>query len=805
MPRILLAAALVAVPLAHAQTARTDTAPARAAEVLPASADTRLPESFQADAATDDERARRLSAFYARHAELLRLDADNDDARFAVQLDALVADVRAASLRSGALSDLRFRELYSSVMTEYERFYGEPVIDRGDVYAVRAAGIDAIERGFDSGAPLLEHVTLPDLQTFTTEIPMDVNPEVERYVQFLLNRPSHVQRLRSRADTYFPMVERIMAEEGVPDELKYLAMVESALNPTARSHAAAVGMWQFISATGRAYGLRAEREVDDRMDPEVATRAAARHLRDLYDRFGDWQLALAGYNCNPAVIARGVRRFEEQTGQRATFWDIDHVIPRETRAYVPMFIATALILSNPDAYGFEAHEPGPSFVFDRIPVAGGTRLSTVAGMIGVQEEVLRALNPSLRQGRVPDVRVPHQLRIPVGSYAEFAADLDGLAPPEANTDRWAAETVSFGTRAVRPLAPQDHDDALVALAARRETRRANQPRRVVRDAPVERYAAAVPPAAAAAESRMARAEQVTRAEQVARAERVRQPAPAPLAAPVAEAVAPVAEAVADAAGRRRAAGAGRGRRRAGGAGADRRGRVGHRRRRHVRPAVRRRGPRRRGPGRPRRGVARVAPRRTGRDAGLAGGPVRYDGRRDARDEPGRPVRLGRPDAPCRRRPGSHRGARLRARCGGRPERPGADGRGAGDPHPHRQRHRRADRDAPGPARGVPAQDRPRLRDDAGRAPRPQPGRRDGPRRRPAADRRLGPVGARRRLADAALDAPRPPGRAPHRAGSPVRRLGERPPRVERPPLRRAPRRPAAPAPRSGLAWLMSKG
>ena len=509
MPRRFFAAALlVATPalVASAQTARTDTAPVRPAEALEASADARLPVSAPADSISDAELARRLAAFYQRQVDLLQAEADGDVARYTVLLDELVADVQAAALRPGALTEPRFRELFGTVTAEYERYYDRTLVDRGDVYAIRAAGVSAVERGFDEGVPLLEHVTLPDVDTFAATIPMDVNPKVERYIQFLLNRPSHVQRLRSRADTYFPMVERILAEEGVPDEMKYLAMVESALNPTARSHAAAVGMWQFIPATGRAYGLRAEREIDDRMDPEEATRAAARHLRDLYGRFGSWHLALAGYNCNPAVIARGVRRFEEQTGRTATFWDIDHVIPSETRAYVPMFIATALILSNPDAYGFPAHEPGPSYVFDRIPVAGGTRLSDVARLVGSNAETLQALNPSLRQGRVPDVRVPHMLRIPAGSYAEHAAALDRLAPPEAQGERFAAGTVTYGTRAVRPLAPQEHGEAVAALVSRRELRRSLQPQtRVHRDAPVTQYAAAAPGEAARAERQYAAA------------------------------------------------------------------------------------------------------------------------------------------------------------------------------------------------------------------------------------------------------------------------------------------------------------
>ncbi|WP_412060857.1 LysM peptidoglycan-binding domain-containing protein [Rubrivirga sp. IMCC45206] len=533
MPRLLLAAALLVSPaLAGAQTAQTDTAPVRPTEVLAASADARLPASFSADQASDAERARRIAAFYQRQAALLQAEANGDTDQVAILLDDLVADVQAAALRPGALSDPRFRELFSTVVTEYERYYDRPLVDRGGVYAIRAAGMRAIERGIDEGTPLLEHVTLPDAATFVATIPMDVNPKVERYLQFLLNRPSHVQRLRSRADTYFPMVERVLAEEGVPDEMKYLAMVESALNPVARSHMAAAGMWQFISATGRAYGLRAERDIDDRLDPEASTRAAARHLRDLYDRFGSWHLALAGYNCNPAVIARGVRRFEERTGQTATFWDIDHVIPSETRAYVPMFIATALILSNPDAYGFEAHEPGPAYVFDRVPVSGGTRLSDVARILDTDVEVLSALNPSIRRGRVPDIRGPHMLRVPAGTYAEHADALDRLAPPEANGAQFAAGTVSFGPRAVRPLAPQEHGEAVANLVARRDLRRQLQPRRADRSAPVQTFAAATPRDVASTEARYAIARQAEAARDAAQPEVVLTASATPRPTPV---------------------------------------------------------------------------------------------------------------------------------------------------------------------------------------------------------------------------------------------------------------------------------
>ena len=496
---LLVAVALFATPVL-AQSVATDAALAPRPAAFAAGADATGAVSTDAPL-TDEQVARRVARLYQRQATLLQADADGDEALYTTLLDDLLTDLHVLAQRPGILNDDRFREVYSSALTEYERFYERPALDRGDIYAFRAAAMEAVEPSFATGTPLLEHVDLPTARTFPTTIPMDVNAKVEKYITFLLQRPSHVNRLRQRSDTYLPMIERILAEEGVPDELKYLAMVESALVPAARSHAGAAGMWQFIRATGRAYGLKAESERDDRLDPELATRAAARHLRDLYDRFGDWQLALAGYNCNPAVIARAKRRFEEANDRPATFWDIDHAIPRETRAYVPMFIATALVVSNPDAYGVPPHEPGPRYVFDRVPVAGGTRLSDVARLIDVEESVLRALNPSLRQGRVPTVRVPHMLRVPVGAYADHQAALDRLAPPEANPVQFAAETVLYGTTSLRPLEPLADSPALLAAA---ETAGRTRPTSRAAARPAARLLARSAPTAPAAESAPAR-------------------------------------------------------------------------------------------------------------------------------------------------------------------------------------------------------------------------------------------------------------------------------------------------------------
>lgn len=466
MPRALTAAlvSLFVVVTVQAQSVPTDAAlESRPAETLTSQADSPALDAVVADSLTNEQLARRIARLYVRQAELLETEAEGNRQQYESQLEDLVRDVQLLSQQPGVSQNARFREVYSSVLTEYEQYYDEPALDRGEIYPFLTR---AFEEMYAVNGPLIEHVALPDVPAgnYETVIPMPVNTLVERSLAFLRRSPSHVTTLQTRADTYFPMVEAILAEEGVPDEMKYLAMIESALNPRAHSHAGAGGMWQFIPATGRAYGLRVTREVDDRLDPEKATRAAARHLRDLYERFGDWHLAMAGYNCNPAVIDRAVRRTSQRLGRPATFWDIYDQIPRETRGYVPMFIATALVVSNPTAYDLPIGETGSRYVFDTIPVEGGTTLSSIAAQMDLDVEVLRALNPSIRRSRVPEQRDPWMLRIPAGYYSQHSEALDRFAPASAQSStRFAASTVNYGIRANHIIAP----DSGVQLAQAR--------------------------------------------------------------------------------------------------------------------------------------------------------------------------------------------------------------------------------------------------------------------------------------------------------------------------------------------------
>jgi membrane-bound lytic murein transglycosylase D len=378
----------------------------------------RLP---QGDSISDGELARRIARLYTRQAEILNAGAEGDAERLETLLEGTMRDLRQLSLRPGVTSETRFREVYRSILSEYERHHGpqpELAIEQGDIYELREAMFAALDHLHD---PLLEDVNLPSSAMAT--FPMTLNRAVENQIRFYLRNNRHVATVRQRAETYFPMIEQVLAEEGVPDELKYLAVIESALNPVARSWAGAAGMWQFMPATGRAMGLRVTRELDDRLDPELATRAAARHLLELYEMFGDWQLAIAGYNCNPAVIRRAVARAEQRLGRKATFWDIWEVIPRETRGYIPSFIAVSLLFSNEQAFNLPTQRHGPRYEFDAVPVRGGTSLAELARRAGTDVRTLQALNPSLRQASVPQWADGFEIRIPGGHYTRYRHEL----------------------------------------------------------------------------------------------------------------------------------------------------------------------------------------------------------------------------------------------------------------------------------------------------------------------------------------------------------------------------------------------
>ncbi len=250
-------------------------------------------------------------------------------------------------------------------------------------------------------------------------IPLIINDAVAKNLRYFQEGiPDRFQSYLDRFHHYQEVVEPIFREFGLPTELMYLSLVESGFNPRAYSRARASGPWQFMKATGRMYKLDVDWYVDERRDPIKSTVAAAHHLRDLYDRFGSWPLALAAYNAGSGKVSRAIRK----TGSR-DFWKIRQTwyIKRETKDYVPRFIAATLIATNPTAYGFLPPE-GARHEFEEVLIAKRVQLSAITQHTGISLEELKRLNPELRRNIVPQSKDPgYYLKVPVGMSSLVAA------------------------------------------------------------------------------------------------------------------------------------------------------------------------------------------------------------------------------------------------------------------------------------------------------------------------------------------------------------------------------------------------
>lgn len=224
------------------------------------------------------------------------------------------------------------------------------------------------------------------------------------------------------------MIQRILAEEGVPQELIFLAQAESGFQARAVSYKAACGMWQFVAFRGKEYGLEQTPHMDLRLDPEKATRAAARHLRDLYMQFGDWALAIAAYNCGPGCVSRAV----ERTGY-ADYWELRrrNAIPKETTNYVPIISALTIVTKNAEDYGIDLSDPDPELQYDTITLDSPTNLELIADAADLPVSSIRELNPALLRTIAP---AGYDLRLPVRRGNEIAAAIEMV--PTAQRMAW---------------------------------------------------------------------------------------------------------------------------------------------------------------------------------------------------------------------------------------------------------------------------------------------------------------------------------------------------------------------------------
>ena len=312
------------------------------------------------------------------------------------------------------------------------------------------ASEDPLYNNESAGDPGTDPVNDPD-EEITYDVPIVLNESVEDYVEYFQTEIRDKFKLwLERSGRYIPIMREIFKEHGLPEDLVFVALIESGFNPYAYSRARAVGPWQFIKGTGRLYGLRIDNWIDERRDPIKSTRAAARYLRDLYDRFGSWPLAMAGYNAGEGKIGRALIKAKADD-----FWDLrsTRYIRRETKGYVPKFMAATIIAKNPERYGFtlDYHEP---LRYDTVSVPGSADLRVMAQAAGVPYEEIKTLNPELRTELTPPYMEHYFVRLPVGTQQTFT-DAYSQIPEERKiigtrysirrNDTLAAISKRFGT------------------------------------------------------------------------------------------------------------------------------------------------------------------------------------------------------------------------------------------------------------------------------------------------------------------------------------------------------------------------
>jgi len=216
-------------------------------------------------------------------------------------------------------------------------------------------------------------------------------------------------------DYYFPMIEDIFDSYGIPGELKYMAVIESALNPNAVSRVGATGLWQFMYSTGRSYGLTVNSVVDERRDPVKATHAAARYMKDLYGIYKDWMLVIAAYNCGPGNVNKAIRR----SGNKRDYWEIYYRLPRETRGYIPGYVAATYALNFYDLHKIRPLPLNFPVATDTIMINKDIHLTQISEVMKIPAGELRALNPQYRTGLVPGSSKPQTLTLPISHLGDF--------------------------------------------------------------------------------------------------------------------------------------------------------------------------------------------------------------------------------------------------------------------------------------------------------------------------------------------------------------------------------------------------
>lgn len=262
------------------------------------------------------------------------------------------------------------------------------------------------------------------LNMLESGIPLDYNKHVEGFVNlYAVKKKQLTERILTLSEFYFPMFEQVLDQQGLPQEFKYLAVVESALNPQATSWAGACGLWQFIHSTGVAYGLKINNLVDERRDPMKATLAACQYFKNSYELYGDWLLVIASYNCGPGNVNKAIRR----SGGKRSFWEVMKYLPRETRGYVPAFIAVAYVMNHYEELGLKPAQFDVHSIVENVEVNQKVHFAQISKTLGISMEDLEYLNPEYRKKVVPaSMDNTHHITLPYKYAMMFCEMKDSI-------------------------------------------------------------------------------------------------------------------------------------------------------------------------------------------------------------------------------------------------------------------------------------------------------------------------------------------------------------------------------------------
>ncbi len=274
-----------------------------------------------------------------------------------------------------------------------------------------------------------DSVYIDRLSRIPAVIEMPYNEIVRKFIDMYAGRlRNQVAFMLSACNFYMPIFEEALDTYGLPLELKYLPIIESALNPSAVSRAGACGLWQFMLATGKLYGLESNSLVDERRDPIKATWAAARYLKDMYDIYKDWNLVIAAYNCGPGTINKAIRR----AGGKTDYWEIYNYLPKETRGYVPAFIAANYVMTYYCKHNICPMETNIPNATDTVQVNRNLHFEQIADICGIDMDQIKSLNPQFTRNIIPGESKPQTLRLPITHISTFIDKQDTIYAHRSN-------------------------------------------------------------------------------------------------------------------------------------------------------------------------------------------------------------------------------------------------------------------------------------------------------------------------------------------------------------------------------------